>query len=326
MIKYSLIIPVYNCAGTILNTVQSVMHSGLSDFEIILVDDGSTDQSPALCDQLSRDYETIRCIHQQNNGVSAARNQGIRASQGKYLIFVDADDTLVPDSMLRVQEIIFDQAPDLVIYGMQMNRYYHGKLLHTEQQVWAQEETMYSPQWNDHLDALFCCNYLSSACNKVFRRDLLQKNGIFFRETMKLMEDCQLSLEYLSRCSKVCLLPGIVYRYAVDEEDNRALRRIQQIPSLSTYMEHFSGLPAEYDQLINDIYYMLLRIEVGSATLSQLKTIAADHAHWSMLPRTVSQTSLNRELQQRRLRLRLRMLKSSVRHRVALYLKSKGLY
>ena len=92
--KFSVIIPAYNCAGTLRETVGSIRASGLTDYELLLIDDGSTDGTAGLCDALCRQYPELRCIHQANAGVSAARNRGIRAAQGEYIWFVDSDDTV----------------------------------------------------------------------------------------------------------------------------------------------------------------------------------------------------------------------------------------
>ena len=91
---FSVVIPCYNCVKTLEATVNSIRACGLTDHEILLVDDGASDGTAKLCDTLCVRYPELRCVHQENAGVSAARNRGIDEAQGEYLWFVDADDTV----------------------------------------------------------------------------------------------------------------------------------------------------------------------------------------------------------------------------------------
>lgn len=99
MARLSVIIPVYNCASTLERCVKSVLSGDLPGLEVILVDDGSTDASPALCDSIAGQDERVRVIHRKNGGLSAARNSGIEASQGEWLSFIDSDDEIVPGTL-----------------------------------------------------------------------------------------------------------------------------------------------------------------------------------------------------------------------------------
>ena len=94
---FSVIIPCYNCVKTLEATVNSIRVCGLSDYEILFIDDGSTDGTTELCDRLCGKNEGIRCVHQSNKGVSAARNRGIDEARGEYIWFVDSDDTVDED-------------------------------------------------------------------------------------------------------------------------------------------------------------------------------------------------------------------------------------
>ena len=97
--KLSIIVPVYNVEAFLSKCVDSLLAQDLpkEDYEVILVDDGSTDGSGALCDTLAAEHGNIRVIHQQNHGLSGARNAGIPAASGDYILFVDSDDYLCPD-------------------------------------------------------------------------------------------------------------------------------------------------------------------------------------------------------------------------------------
>ena len=95
--EISIIVPVHNLEKYIETTVESLLNQTFSDIEIILVDDGSTDSSPMICDKLAEQHGCITAIHQENLGVSVARNTGVAAAKGKYIGFCDGDDTVEPD-------------------------------------------------------------------------------------------------------------------------------------------------------------------------------------------------------------------------------------
>lgn len=92
----SVVIAVYNKEQYLEETLKSVVNQTFTDSEIILVDDGSTDSSPAICEQFANTYPRVKVIHQKNAGASAARNRGIREAVGKFLVIVDADDKIEP--------------------------------------------------------------------------------------------------------------------------------------------------------------------------------------------------------------------------------------
>lgn len=95
----SIIVPVYNVEKHLERCIKSIIAQGLTDYELILVDDGSTDRSATLCDDLQREHCCISVIHQANGGLSAARNTGIVAAKGSYITFVDSDDELSPNTL-----------------------------------------------------------------------------------------------------------------------------------------------------------------------------------------------------------------------------------
>ena len=122
--RVSVIIPVYNAEKTLAVTLESLEAQTMpqEDFEIILIDDGSSDSSPALCDAYAETHQNVRVIHQANAGVSAARNAGIDAARGKYLLYLDCDATLSPKALLNIT-VFFDahyNKVDLVTYPLEL--------------------------------------------------------------------------------------------------------------------------------------------------------------------------------------------------------------
>lgn len=114
---FNIVMPVYNGAKFLSLSVGSVLSQTLSDWQLLIVNDGSTDETGEIADALAARDPRITCIHQKNAGVSAARNAGIAASTAEYLIFVDADDELLPEALSLIAEQITRTAPDVVTYN-----------------------------------------------------------------------------------------------------------------------------------------------------------------------------------------------------------------
>lgn len=113
MTKITIIVPVYQVEDYLDRCVQSLMRQTYSELEIILVDDGSVDSSPQMCDQYAKIDNRVKVIHKENGGLSSARNSGIDVATGDYIMFVDSDDYIELDTCQRLYELI-DEATDIV--------------------------------------------------------------------------------------------------------------------------------------------------------------------------------------------------------------------
>jgi exopolysaccharide biosynthesis predicted pyruvyltransferase EpsI/glycosyltransferase involved in cell wall biosynthesis len=111
----SVIVPVYKVENYLRKCVESVLLQPSDDYEIILVDDGSPDNCPAICDEFARRYDCIKVVHQKNGGLSDARNTGVLQAQGEYLMFLDSDDMLIENSLPEIETAIRDSHPDVLI-------------------------------------------------------------------------------------------------------------------------------------------------------------------------------------------------------------------
>ncbi len=116
MIKVSVIIPAYQVEDYLIRSVSSVLKQTLQEIEIILVNDGSTDKTANLCDELAQMYPSIKVIHQENQGSSKAREVGLAQSTGEYILFLDADDWLAPKACETLYQKAVETEADMVIY------------------------------------------------------------------------------------------------------------------------------------------------------------------------------------------------------------------
>lgn len=156
-IDISFIIPVYNCSKYIQDCVKSIYKCSKYSIECILVDDGSSDGSGELCDEIEKEYETVIVVHKQNGGVSSARNCGIEKACGRYITFVDGDDYLD-----NIEEMFLTTDKDLYTFGMQTLEGNKKKQIEFSHKT-IQEDLIKYPV------------YMNSVCNKFFRRAIIEK-------------------------------------------------------------------------------------------------------------------------------------------------------
>lgn len=275
----SVVIPAYNCIQSLENTLNSILLSGLKDFEILLIDDGSTDGTSQLCDALRRRHDCVRCIHQENGGVSKARNRGIQEAQGTYSLFFDADDTVDPNLMCGCEEILLRQQPDMLIFGMSFDYYFKGTRYRRDELVPTLEGLMPKERWLREMKALYACNALSPVWNKFIRRDLLVEHDILFPGGMIEMEDFLFSVRCMRYCQEIFFLPEALYRYRQPEDESNTYRRLCRIPSLSAYMEPFETELAAFpsaEGIAGRIYESFFCEMIRFSDISRIRQTAED--------------------------------------------------
>lgn len=316
---FSVIIPAYNCAGTLESTVRSIQLSGLYDYEIILVDDGSTDGTAALCDELSGKFAEIRCVHQQNAGVSAARNRGIAEAQGEYLWFVDADDTVDEGSITDAAKVVEEQKPDMLIFGMSFDFYHKGKVYRRESLVPPYDGAILLEQLKSHFKEFYECNSLTPVWNKFCRKDIIVEHKIAFHKDMILMEDFLFVLELLAHCENIYCVPKAIYRYKQAENEKNAFRRLERIDDLTKYMAPFEAAAKNLggESVILELYKMLLTQRLYYAALKDIKRI---------LNAQESSKYYQQICMPKPLALYIHNKKTRLRHRIAVAVKSSRIY
>ena len=207
--KISVVIPVYNAADYLARSVGSVLMQDFDDFEVILVNDGSTDDSAAVCDDFASNDMRVRVINKENGGVSSARNAGIEAACGEYVMFLDADDAIRDGAL----EKMYDKGCDFVLAGF-------------EKVVDGVVSESYEPSSaRSYSGAEQICRFfdnvlprkntyiLNSACFKLFRRSILVQQNVRFVEGLSFAEDKIFVMTYLKHVDKVRTVSSVVYSY-----------------------------------------------------------------------------------------------------------------
>lgn len=202
----SVIIPVYQAEKTLERCVVSILKQSFSDFEIILINDGSTDRSGEIADRYAEQDFRVKVIHKNNGGVSSARNIGLDKAIGTYIVFIDADDELKKEYLNRLLLFMINTKCDCIIGGCtQIDTGGSCTLEKVDiagiygREIWVnicKNSTPYGYVWG-----------------KLFRKDIIREHELFFRQDMYAQEDLDFCLSYYSYCNNIAIIDNTEYLY-----------------------------------------------------------------------------------------------------------------
>ncbi len=248
----SIIIPVYNMEKYVEKTILSILNQSYSSFEVIIIDDGSTDDSYSICKKYADEDQRIKLYSQANSGVSAARNAGIKYANGKYLIFVDSDDELLENS---IQSRIATLSNAELIITDFYDYYEDSDSLICEREI--NNTTLKSKQMIKELIFPRKFGYQGYLWNKLFLTQIIKKNRIFFDETIHYNEDRLFIYMYLKKCKHVQIINEKTYKY-VHHINSKMWDAEHEVfdDKILTELDAFEIIKKDNVNPKNDIYYL----------------------------------------------------------------------
>lgn len=206
--EVSIIVPVYRVEAFLDRCVKSILNQTYQNFELILVDDGSPDQCPEMCDRWAMADQRIRVLHKTNGGLSSARNAGLDVAKGKYIHFVDSDDWLERDAVEYLYTILKENNADMAM--AEYTRKENSRIPQNEEQVlWSQREFLrYFFKLGTQLNVQY-------AWGKLYRAELFQ--GIRYPLGLTA-EDVPTTFEIALRCKKIVYSTKIIYHYSINPD------------------------------------------------------------------------------------------------------------
>ncbi len=211
--KHSIIVPAYNTGEAIRRCIDSVVAQTSADWELLVIDDGSKDSTPAIIDTYAQTDGRIQAFHVTNGGVARARNIGMEHANGEYVMFVDSDDWIEPD-YLRQVEACMEDCSDIYMLGITIDHCDEaGKVCYSEIKGAPVHRRISSGEVLDNVGYLTRTMNMESSCLKSYRREFLLQHGIRFKEGMIVFEDFYFVLTCLCRRPSVTLIPFIGYHY-----------------------------------------------------------------------------------------------------------------
>lgn len=232
----SVIIPIYQAEKTLCKALDSVLGQTLTEFEVILIDDGSTDNSGYICDEYVRKDKRVKVVHQCNKGVSAARQCGIERARGEYSIHVDPDDWVEPEMLQELYRCAKRHDADMVICDFYINS--PVKQSYIGQKPSSLESRVVLKEIFDHL--------MGSCCNKLIRTACYRKYNISFPNEVSFCEDEYVICSLLKYDIKVDYLPKAFYHYVKDSAQG-------------TLSKHYDKNSLHKDLQLRELYATLLQ-------------------------------------------------------------------
>ena len=261
MSKVSIVVPCYQNGRTLARTVQSIMGQTVTDWELIAVDDGSRDDTLLVLQALAREEPRMRVLHQENGGVSAARNAGMAAARGTWLMFVDADDWLLPDALEHLLSLTEDQL-DIVCGAYEMR--------YAQQGGRVEKHTCASGDLQTVLESLIRGDSaLNSMCARLYRTDMLRQAKITAPLGVKVGEDVLFNLDAFAaaRAWRMSERTIYVYEFGGDSAMTRAHRDIWRVsvPMIEGIGQFIRrcGMETSLFRAHIDVYVRTLRADRG---------------------------------------------------------------
>lgn len=207
----SVIIPAYNVENYIKDCLNSILNQSYSNIEVIIVDDGSKDNTPGIIDELKQTDNRIKIFHKENGGASSARNLGIENASGKYLMFVDGDDIIEPDSIEILYNRLLDSDSD-ISEGM----------FYSFVSIDRKNASMFNKRWpsgniissKKAFECILQFRMNSSSCGKLYKKDII--DNIYFPVGQTFNEDFHFLSVLYKKDLKICLVRELVYGYRVN--------------------------------------------------------------------------------------------------------------
>lgn len=214
----SIIVPAYNAGKTLNSCIDSIITQSYCNYEVIIVNDGSNDETSAICEHIIKIDNRFKAIHKQNGGVSSARNEGLKAARGEWICFVDSDDTLKPDALKKMFSLTGNDC-DIVVAGYETFNNKPFKLPLHKTAIKSNVELaleLFVP--SDY-------KYLGYPWAKLFRRSVITDNHLSFDEALFYNEDRLFNLIFLLHARKGAYTTEPVYNYYI--RDNGAMASIK---------------------------------------------------------------------------------------------------
>lgn len=266
----SIIIPVYNAEAYLRECLDSVISQRYEDWELLLVDDGSDDSSGAICDEFVAKDRRVRVFHEENKGVSSARNIGLENAKGEWVTFVDSDDRVALDFCDR----LLDKTDvDLVVSSFEYFGNRSGQCTLNNSVVTKEELTL---TLKDYLAK----PHFSTPWGKLFKRSILERHKLRFDKNLTSAEDTLFVYEYLQYVDAICLKNDVTYFYRQTGDGlsskglpvEKAILAIRSFEHIISSLQHLynTDLSEQFNGIINIIYLQSIKfIRVSSLNVGQ---------------------------------------------------------
>lgn len=323
--KISIIVPIYNSEDKLERCINSILSQSYKDIEIILINDGSTDESLKICEEFKNKDKRIILIDKKNAGVSAARNCGLDITTGEYIQFVDSDDYIKPNMCECLLKGICKSKADVVICGY--DRTEKNKIT----SKFPKEATINKLyDFKDTFSELFNNALFNAPWNKLYRKERIKK---YFKENLSIGEDLLFNLSYFSDCDKIVMINDCLYNYDVLSQESLASQYDDNLFNIEVMLykevqkflgDSFKTTDFRYinNVFAKEIYYFLKKLVILSGDDKKTKL---EHIKNCIENKDVKSMLSNIDLSDNQIKIVCFFMKRKCSHCIYLFFKLKGL-
>lgn len=251
----SVIMPVYNSERYLSKAIDSVLNQTYKNFELLLIDDGSKDNSPCICDEYANRDARVHVIHQPNGGICAARNTGLNVAKGKYITFIDNDDEYAAHLLKDNYRLAQKYHADIVKYGHQMNVIINGKMKSSINYSFPVLTVIKNEQLTEFYPQCKQCGIIDLVWNGLYRMDFVRTHKIHFNTLHKFgYEDFEFNMNLYPKVSTLVVNDKIYYhwmqRYGISTSSKFDIKKFDSIMHI-THIEQtlLRRLDMDYDYM-----------------------------------------------------------------------------
>lgn len=261
----SILVPVYNTAPSLRTCIESIISQSFDDWELILVDDGSTDESLEICEAYAKRYENIFVIHKENGGLVSARKTGMERARGVYVTYVDSDDWIERDGYKNLFEIAAKTNADVIAAPLCMHRQGKTRMLENMMPagLYADKESLKDLKKSLMFkETLGRFGIIPSLCGKWFRKDHVYKYQMNLREEVIFGEDASVSFPALWSAGKIYLSPEAYYQYEVREGSITTAYSAQRYGRIGILLDYMNSVKNLLPEIPPDFEKQLARYQL----------------------------------------------------------------
>lgn len=278
--KYSVIVPVYNVESYLPRCIDSLLAQNYVDLEILLIDNGSNDQSGQICENYAAQFSNITAYHIPNKGVGSARNFGLSKAKGEFICFVDADDYLVGNLFSDVESQL-DSQLDLLVFSYYNSIEKNLSEIDRSAKILPTEGKKDKSEFIALFQELFLTDMMYTVWNKIYRREFLEEHQIVF-ESYELGEDVRFNLSVYQHVNTVFLVKSAYYVYVSGRVDsamgqynpNRMNYQLEELGKVDQLMISWNS---HDDQFIDQIKARILMSNIQNISKQKMSLSKKRH-------------------------------------------------
>lgn len=265
--KISIIVPIFNSQRYIEKCVKTIITQNYNNIEIILVNDGSTDNSPEICNQLSYIDERIKVIHKLNEGSSEARNTGIKVATGDFLLFIDSDDYVEKTLITKLINRLFVDSFDIVIFGFFVDYVDKNEKITRFKKVYNKYDFTNTKSIQNITFNTDFFNIIGYAWNKLYRKSFLNDHMIRFEKDALLCEDLVFNTLALTNTKKIASVRDPLVHYIQRQKEslgkmiynNHFTYKLKALSAKKQLLEHWNISNNKKNKILNYQFYLSLK-------------------------------------------------------------------